>query len=156
MRSLYEINESLRMRVLIVQSKADLAILWKRHLERLGATVERAETEAQAISLIEQNAFDVIVLDVLVRDGSALAIADVAYFRSPMAKVVFVTDSTFFSDGSIFNHSANACAFVRLSTPPKDLAAIVHHYAEAANRDFAISARTDREVQKSQSQGSLG
>jgi len=144
------------MRVLIVQSERDLATIWQRHLERLGAKVELAETETQAISQIEAKVFDVIVLDVVLSDGSALSVADVAYFRSPQAKVVFVTDTTFFSDGSIFNHSANACAFIRLSTPPQDLATIVHHYAEAANRDYAISARPDHEVQESRSKGSQG
>jgi len=134
MRSLCEINESLRMRVLIVQSKTDLAILWQRHLERMGATVQRAETEAHAITLIEENGFDVIVLDVLVRDGSALAIADVAYFRSPAAKVVFVTDTTFFSDGSIFKMIPNARGCVGGDIAPSDLADMVEHYGNRSKR----------------------
>lgn len=150
------VNESLTMRILIVQSEKDLAIIWQRHLERLGAQVELAQTEMQAIARIEVETFDVIVLDVVLSEGSSLSVADVAYFRSPKAKVVFVTDTTFFSDGSIFNHSANACAYIRLSTPPQDLATIVHHYAEAANRDYAVSARPDGEVQESRSKGSQG
>lgn len=141
------------MRVLIVQSKEDLAVLWQRHLKRMGTDVTRAETELQAVAEIEENDFDVIVLDVVLSQGSALSVADVAYFRSPTAKVVFVTDTTFFSDGSIFNHSANACAFVRLTTPPQDLAAIIQHYGAAANRDQPITAPNDREVQKSRFRG---
>jgi hypothetical protein len=38
----------------------------------------------------------------------------------------------FFSDGSIFNRSANAQAFIETATPPKDLAMIVHHYGRAS------------------------
>ena len=45
------------------------------------------------------------------------------------AKVVFVTNSSFFSDGSIFQHASNAAAFVKSSTPPEDLTAMVTHYA---------------------------
>ena len=135
------------MRVLIVQSNEDLSILWQRHLQRLGAIVECARNEAQAVSLIEGSDFDVIVLDVVLSEGSALSVADVAYFRSPKAKVVFVTDTTFFSDGSIFNHSANACAFVRLNTPAQDLAAIVQHYGKTANRDETV--KSDREAAES-------
>lgn len=116
------------MRVLIVQSNANLGELWRRHLERLHATVTLVGTGTQALSLIETDTFDVIVLDLVLEEGSALTIADFAQFRQPNANVVFVTDTTFFSDGSIFNHSANARAFIQTATPPKDLAAIVHYY----------------------------
>ena len=116
------------MNCLIVESNADLGRLWQRHLERLGITVTLALTGARALNLIESQAFDVVVLDLLLDEGSALAIADFADFRQPNINVVFVTNTTFFSDGSIFNHAANACAFVESSTPPDDLAAIVHHY----------------------------
>ena len=142
------------MRVLIVQSEKNLAVIWQRHLERLGAIVSLAQTEKEAVALIEATTFDVIVLDVVLNEGSSLSVADVAYFRSPQAKVVFVTDTTFFSDGSIFNHSANACAFVRLTTPPQDLAAIVQHYGQAANEDRAITSSGDgHEAEQSQSKG---
>jgi hypothetical protein len=53
-----------------------------------------------------------------------------ASYRQPGAKVIFVTDTTFFSDGSIFRHIPNACAFIRAETPPDDLVAIVEHYGE--------------------------
>jgi hypothetical protein len=43
--------------------------------------------------------------------------------------VIFVTDTSFFSDGSIFNLAANACAFIQTNTPPEDIAALVEHYA---------------------------
>jgi hypothetical protein len=44
-----------------------------------------------------------------------------------------VTNTSFFSDGSIFAFASNACAFVRRGTPPEDLAAMVEHYGiEAA------------------------
>jgi hypothetical protein len=42
--------------------------------------------------------------------------------------VIFVTDTTFFSDGSIFAITPNARALVRTSAPPEDIAAMVEHY----------------------------
>ncbi|MEO1637631.1 MAG: response regulator [Pseudomonadota bacterium] len=120
------------MRALIVQSNADLGDLWKRHLERLDVTVALAQTEDAAAELIKSDKFDVIVMDLVLSEGSGLALADLAQFRQPDANIVFVTDTTFFSDGSIFQHSANARAFVRSATPPDDLAAIVHHYGQAS------------------------
>lgn len=116
------------MRALIVQNNPDLGELWKRHLARLDVKVTLVQSGDQALHLIETTIFDVIVLDLVLPDRSALSVADLAQFRQPDANVVFVTDTTFFSDGSIFSHSANARAFIKSATPPDDLAAIVHHY----------------------------
>jgi len=128
------------MNCLIVESNPSLGRLWQRHLERLEIAVTLAATGERALNLIQSHSYDVIVLDLVLSEGSALAVADLAYFRQPDANVVFVTDTTFFSDGSIFNHSANARAFIEAGTPPDDLAAIVHHYgvtphARVARRD---------------------
>ena len=122
------------MRVLIVQSNFDLGQIWARHLERLGAVVTHVLTGDAALDAIAKGPLDVIVLDLVLSEGSALTVADSAQFNQPASNVVFVTDTTFFSDGSIFEHCANARAFMETTTPPDDLAAIVHHYALDANR----------------------
>ncbi len=116
------------MRALIVQSNPSLGRVWQRYLEPLDVDVTLVHTGERALNLIETTLFDVVVLDLVLSDGSALAVADLAQFRQPDANVVFVTDTTFFSDGSIFCHSANARAFMKTTTPPSDLAAIVHYY----------------------------
>jgi DNA-binding NtrC family response regulator len=117
------------MDVLIVQSAPELAWLWQRHLQRCGMTVTVAESQDEAIASMNREAPDIIILDLVLVRGSALAVADYASFRCPDANVIFVTNTRFFSDGSIFAHFSNACAFVQTSTPPDDLAAIVEHYA---------------------------
>lgn len=121
------------MHVLIVQENRDLANIWRRHLERLSVRVTLAASGDAAVKALETSLFDVVVLDLVLRNGSALTVADVAQFRQPQANVVFVTDTTFFSDGSIFAHSANARAFIQSATPPGDLAAIVHHYGQSSD-----------------------
>ena len=98
------------MRVLIVQSKPELGTLWRRHLERLDATVTVVETGDAALILLQDQYFDVIVLDLVLREGSALTVADFANFNQPRA-------------------------FVETKTPPSDLAAIVHHYGQSVDRD---------------------
>lgn len=118
------------MQVLIAQSNENLGMVWKQHLERLHAHVTLVQTGDAAIGALEAQEFDVIVLDLVLSEGSALAVADVANYRQPDANVVFVTNTTFFSDGSIFNHSPNARAFIESTTPPNDLAAIVEHYGQ--------------------------
>lgn len=116
------------MQALIVESNEPLGLVWQRHLERLDVAVTLATTTERALNHIQHRLFDVIVLDIVMPDGGALSVADLAQFRQPDANVVFVTNTTFFSDGSIFRHSANARAFLEAATPPDDLAAIVHHY----------------------------
>jgi len=122
------------VRALIVQGNKDLGKVWARHLERLGAEVCHVSTGAEAIEYIQEKTLDAIVLDLVLSDGCALSVADFANYSQPEASVVFVTDTTFFSDGSIFAHCPNARAFVETATPPSDLAAIVHHYATDASR----------------------
>lgn len=118
------------MQVLIVQSNVALGDIWRRHLERQGARVALALTADDALALLENETFHVIVLDLVLEHGNALTVADIASFRQPQANVIFVTDTSFFSDGSIFNHSANARMMLRKETPPDELAAVVAHYGQ--------------------------
>lgn len=117
------------MQILIVETDSGLAGIWSRHLERLGCQVAVATSQEAAVSTLQQRTVDVIVLDLMLEQGSAFAVADFASYRRPEARVVFVTRSSFFSDGSIFSLIPNACGFFRIDTPPEDLAAIVRHYA---------------------------
>lgn len=117
------------MNVLIVESKPELGKLWQRHLERMEADVTLVHTQEAAIFALCGKDFQIIVLDLVLDQGSALAVADFASYRRPDARVIFVTNTSFFSDGSIFAHSSNACAYVQSETPPEDLAAMVEHYA---------------------------
>jgi len=126
-------RQEVDMRALIVQKNEDLGGLWQRHLERLEVDVTHVRSASRALNLVQTQPFDVIVLDLVLAEGSALAIADLVQFRQPDTNVVFVTDTTFFSDGSIFRHAANARALVKTATPPQDLAAIVYHYGATAH-----------------------
>ena len=116
------------MDVLIVESSAELAQLWQRHLLRQGADVTIASSGDDAVAQVTDRSFDVIILDLVLAKGSALAVADYVQFRQPESWVIFVTDTTFFSDGSIFALCGNARALVQSSTPPEDLVAMVEHY----------------------------
>ena len=119
------------MRVLIVESNPELSWLWAGHLERQGAQVMRAESEADAIHTLRHSPVDVIVLDLVLEEGSAFAVADFASYRHPSARVIFATNTSFFSDGSIFQHIPNACAFLPSATAPEDLAAVIDYYGVA-------------------------
>lgn len=117
------------MEVLIVESQPDLGNLWKACLERRGMKVTLVSSQSQAFGSLSAKSFEMIILDLILADGQALAIADYASYRRPEARIIFVTNTSFFSDGSIFQLSSNACAFVQSATPPEDLATMVQHYA---------------------------
>lgn len=120
------------MHVLIVEGDMALTEVWKRHLERHGAYVSVASSQDAAVELIQQYPVNVIVLSLDLTDGSAFAVADFASYRIPNARVIFVTRSTFFSDGSIFQLVPNTAAYIASQTPPEDLAAIVEHHGTPA------------------------
>ena len=119
------------MRVLIVESDPNLGFLWSRHIQRLGAEVEHVRSQLAAVNRLRSYAYDVLVLDLGLTVGSAFAVADFASYCRPSCKVIFVTSTSFFSDGSIFTYMANACALVPLATRPEDMAALVEHHARA-------------------------
>lgn len=120
------------MEVLIVETQPELGMLWKSCLERQGMQVSLARNQDDAFEALRNHPFEMIILDLILADGQALAIADYASYRRPDARIIFVTNTSFFSDGSIFQLSSNACAFVQSATPPEDLAAMVQHYATAS------------------------
>ena len=101
---------------------------WQRHLERLNCDVDVVPTADAALEHLRERAYRVIILELSEKDGDALALSDYASYRCPEARVVFVTQSSFFSDGSIFQHSTNVCACLPCATRPDDLAAMVEHY----------------------------
>lgn len=116
------------MKVLIVESNPELARLWSAHLQRQGAEVLLSRGELDAVEVLRRTEVDILVLDLVLKDGSAFAVADFASYSQPGARVIFVTNTSFFSDGSIFQHIPNACAFLPSAMAPEDLAAVVDYY----------------------------
>ncbi len=116
------------MRVLIVVGEAALGGVWSNHLERQGHLVHVVSSQEDAIALLSEQEIDIIILDLDIEQGSAIAIADFSSYRRPDARVIFITRGRFFSDGSIFMHSPNACAMVPARTNAEDLGALVQHY----------------------------
>ena len=117
------------MNVLIVESNADLAALWAKPLETWGHSVTIAASQKDAAFHICESHVDVIVLDLNLSEGSAMAVADLASYRQPNAQILAITAQGYFSDGSIFAHLGNARAMVSKDTPPQDLGALVEYYA---------------------------
>ncbi|EBA10546.1 response regulator [Sagittula stellata] len=116
------------MNVLILEDNAELALLWSRHIERRGAAVTCATGLESAVAALEGSRFDVLLLDIECAGGAALTVSDLAAYRDPKARVIFVTASRFFSDGLLFSICPNTCAYLHSGTPAKDIADMVEHY----------------------------
>ncbi len=117
------------MNVLIVENDAGLGGLWADHIRRVGLSADVVQSQLQAVEAMQSDTFDVLIVNLNLTAGSALAVADYANYRLPDTKVIFVTSNSFFSDGSIFSFISNACALVPKGTPPGDLAALADYHS---------------------------
>lgn len=118
------------VKALIVENNEDLGALWAKALGRMDVEALVATSAEAAIAHLQTARPDVILADLDLPDAGALAVADYAAYRHPDLCVIFVTASRFFSDGSIFGHAANACAFLPAHTAPDDLAAVVEFHGK--------------------------
>lgn len=116
------------LRVLIVESNLSLGQVWQRHLERHGMKTRLETNQVGATAALVSDSYDVVILNLVLRGSSTLAISDLASMRNPDSRVIFVTDTSFFSDGSVFSLCPNVCAYLQVDTPPDDLTAMVEHY----------------------------
>ncbi|MEJ1997771.1 MAG: response regulator [Maritimibacter sp.] len=123
------------MRVLLVEETPELGGLWKNHLKLLGMDTSLVTNGEAALHKLRNYHPDIIVANLDLPDAGAISVADYAAYRYPETQVIFVTSSTFFSDGSIFAMSPNACAFLSAHTPPEDLAAVIEYHAERRIRE---------------------
>lgn len=118
--------------ILIVASNVELVALWAKHLERQNHRVEVARSQSEAVAFLCEHEPDVLVLDVMLSDGSVIATAEFASYRRPRTRIVFVTRSSFFADGSLFQHIPNTAAIIPERTSPADLAEIVAYHGRAS------------------------
>lgn len=116
------------MRVLIVEHNADLGRLWSRFLRRRGVEVDLATSQAEAVKCLRFNDYDALVLQLVLPDGGAIAISDYATYRNPNIAIITVTNSGFFSDGSIFELIPNARTMLSTPLRPDDLCAMLEHF----------------------------
>lgn len=120
------------MNVLIVENTPDLGALWQRHLAAQGMEVRLTASADEALTVLRSTSPSVIIVNLDLPGSGAVAVADYAAYRRPDSRVIFVTANSFFSDGSIFAISPNACAFLPTQTPPEDLAALVEFHGSRA------------------------
>ncbi len=115
------------MRVLIAQHNADLGRLWAGFLEREGIEITLVTSQGEALAKLRAQDFEALVLEMVLPDGGAIAIADFAAYRMPDVPVITVNSSSFFSDGSIFQLLPNVQSVMQAPVEGEDLVAMVSH-----------------------------
>lgn len=93
-----------------------------------------ADSQAQAVAMMFEISPSVVLIDLGLTDGSPLAVADFASYRHPDARVIFVSDTAMFSDGSLFAHHPNVHAHIPMGMSEPDVVALVAHHAQAGRR----------------------
>lgn len=121
------------MRVLIAQQNLELGKIWAGFLEREGIKTTLVTSQEDALTQLRAHAFDALVLEMVLPDGGAIAIADFAAYRMPDVPVITVNSTSFFSDGSIFQLMPNVHTVLQAPVEGKDLAAMVSHLKSKRN-----------------------
>lgn len=100
-----------------------------------------AVSQAQAVAMMFEISPAVVLIDLGLAEGSPLAVADFVSYRHPDARVIFLSNTAMFSDGSIFNHCANVHAHVAHGMAEPDMIALVAHHADASRSSRRPSGR---------------
>jgi hypothetical protein len=99
--------------------------------------VRRVDSQAAAVRIMLLHAPTVILIDMELRRGSPIAVADFAAFRHPDARVILFGGGRMVADGSLFAHMSNATAHVGPGMAEPDVRALVGYHAAAATRERA-------------------
>ncbi len=115
------------MRILVAQQNTELGRIWAGFLEREGLEITLVSSQSEALNQLRAQDFDALVLEMVLPDGGAIAIADFAAYRMPDVPIITVNSSNFFSDGSIFQLMPNVHSIMQAPVNGNDLAALVSH-----------------------------
>lgn len=126
------------MRVLIAQHNTELGSFWAGFLEREGVIVSLASSQNEALKILRHQSFDALILEMVLPDGGAIAIADFAAYRMPDVPVITVNSSSFFSDGSIFQLMPNVQSVIQAPVEGEDLAAIISHIKKKSRPSVSV------------------
>jgi DNA-binding NtrC family response regulator len=88
-------------RILLVEDDPDLQILVEQMLLEEGFEVEIAETMAESCELLGGRAYDLVIADALLPDGTGMAVADKAQEKA--VRSIIVTGYCFVLSGETFD-----------------------------------------------------
>jgi putative nucleotidyltransferase with HDIG domain len=78
-------------RILVVDDEAHVRSMMGSTLERHGYDVQLASSGNEALELLDQNAFDLVLTDIVMQDGNGIAVLDRIHAQQPQLPVVMVS-----------------------------------------------------------------
>ena len=78
-------------RILVVDDEAHVRSMMGSTLERHGYDVQLASSGHEALEILEQNAFDLVLTDILMQDVNGIAVLDHLHAQQPQLPVVMVS-----------------------------------------------------------------
>ena len=78
-------------RILIVDDEAHVRSMMGSTLERLGYDVQLAASGHEALEILEQNALDLVLTDIVMEDGSGIALLERMHGQQPQLPIVMVS-----------------------------------------------------------------
>lgn len=115
------------MRALIVEDDIPLGFMWGETLEEAGfdCCVCSCVEEAQRESLAHR--FDLVVLDLFVRNGNTLTLSDCIGMRNPGTPILMITGSSVFTRGEHAQVAPNVTWLMQKPVRPEDLTAMASY-----------------------------
>jgi len=114
------------LKALLVEDEAVIGAFWQEAMARMGIETEVAFTCRSAQQLLLRMSFDICFLDLLVRDGNTISLADFIKSRYPQTPIVVVTATSVGPRGEL----ATDCNFDMILRKPvglRDLTAVTEH-----------------------------
>ena len=78
-------------RILVVDDEAPVRVMMGATLERQGYDVQFAASGHEAIELLERNAFDLVLTDIVMQDGNGILLLERIHSKQPHIPIVMVT-----------------------------------------------------------------
>jgi putative nucleotidyltransferase with HDIG domain len=78
-------------RILVVDDEAHVRFMMGSTLERQGYDVQLAACGREAMQILERNAFDLVLTDIVMQDGNGIALLERIHAQQPQLPVVMVT-----------------------------------------------------------------
>ena len=78
-------------RILVVDDEAPVRTMIGATLERQGYDVQFAQSGREAIEVLERNAFDLVLTDIVMQDGNGIVLLDRIHSKQPHLPIVMVT-----------------------------------------------------------------
>lgn len=118
------------MKVLVVEDDPNLRALWGAVIEQAGYSARLVETEPAARQMLQNEPFDLVLLDLFLGESEGTAVASFATRLNEACKVVVITGTAVYSKADLFAMAPAIWAVMRKPVDIEDIMALCKHIAD--------------------------